>query len=238
MRIPTLSVDKLWHIGDLDITRKYACGESQEGNLFSVSRCPRAWQQIVKLGGFDLYEANAGYTLLDMLDITHAQTQAGRHLQAEIRRWGYQQGLLQKETLYQGQYYDDELEDTCLISLTEDEASIAEAEGEYECVLKKDVDAATSKLRDIHHLRSNHLGDAFDFAVIEWARTHVAHEVDGVYWDQHYNPDCYCAPRAGLFEAKIDRLTKCESFPDNEEELIHLGKRKWIHISLEAFPKV
>lgn len=215
MRIPIIKVDKLWHIGDLDITRKFACGTSQEGNLFSVSRCPSAWRQIVKLGGFDLYVGNAGYTLMDMLSITHPTTRSGRQLQSQVRQWAYQQGLLEPRTILQGRYYDDELEQTCLVQLTSQEAEDAEPD-QYEQIDQVIIHVATEKLNKIHNLQKSQDAEAFDFAAIEWARTQHRIALDGVYWNQRYSPSSYQAPRAGLFEANIGKLIKCEAFPANE----------------------
>ncbi|MDT8925488.1 hypothetical protein RBE51_22140 [Pseudomonas taiwanensis] len=229
MRVPIIKVDQLWHIGDLDITRKFARGTSQEGNLFSVSRCPAAWRQIVKLGGFDLHVGNAGYTLMDMLSITHPTTQAGRQLHAQVKRWAYQRGLLESRSILQGQYYDDELEQTCLIRLTEQDVDDAEPD-HYERIDQVTIHAPTEKLCEIHNLRSSADTDAFDFALIEWARIHHRATLDGVYWNEDYKPSAYSAPRAGLFEANIEHLIKCDTYPDNEHELIQVGRISWAQL--------
>ena len=233
MRVPIIKVDRLWHIGDLDITRKYTCGTSQEGNLFSVSRCPAAWRQIVKLGGFDLYVGNADYALMDMLSITHPATRAGRQLQSHVRQWAYQQELLEPRTVLQGRYYDDELGQTCLVQLTPQDVEDADPD-QYEQIDRVIIHAPTEKLCKIHNLRSSRDEEAFDFALIEWARTHHGTTLDGVYWNQHYNPSAYQAPRAGLFEAKIEKLSKCDSFPANEQELIRVGRISWTELQPET----
>ena len=43
-KLPTRKVDALWHWGSLDASQKFERGPSYEGNLFSMSVCPEAWQ--------------------------------------------------------------------------------------------------------------------------------------------------------------------------------------------------
>jgi hypothetical protein len=232
VRIPIISFEKLWHLGDLDISRKHACGHSQEGNLFSMSRCPAAWQQIVKLGGAPLYEGDTGYTLLDMLSVTHPSTKAGKQLKSVIRQWAYDNAMLEEGAIVQGHYFDDELGRICVVNLTQEEADSAEPD-EYDVLHTTSVDLATEKLKSIHNLKKTGVEDAFDFAVIEWARGRSGAKLDGVYWNQAYNPKAYSAPRAGIFEAKIQTLVKLDGFPGDEQELVQVGKVQWRNLTLE-----
>lgn len=231
MRIPIITFDKLWHIGELDHNQKYNKGSSQEGNLFSMSRCPAAWRQIVKLGGYPLHEGDQGYALLDLDVIMHPKSRTARQLNTSILRWAQQQDLLLPVEVLRASYFDcefDEMVDQLFplerVEETEDE--------QYETVVQETILTATQQLKAIHHLRDNSLEQAVDFAIIEWARAHAGRQLDGVYWHDRLDPYSYRAPRAGMFEAKVESLRRMAYFPEDEETLVQGGRARWMSLDI------
>lgn len=230
MRIPILKFDKLWHLGDLDPNQKYNKGPSQEGNLFSMSRCPEAWQKIVKLGGYPLHEGDRGYTLLDLVALLEPKTRTTRQLRSHIIQWAQKEQLLTPTVVLKAYYEDGETEELMCQIFSLDDREEAE-DDQFDEVVETTILTPTEKLRAIHNLRSSALQDAEDFAMIEWARQHAKDQVDGVYWDGDLDPLAYQAPRAGLFEARVESLKQIDYFPGDEDELVQCGRIRWLDIS-------
>lgn len=228
MKIPTISAKSLWHWGDLDIKDRYKNGVSLEGNLFSMSACPRAWQQIARLGGSSLHVRDQDSTLLDMHSILDGTDRNAKQLRQRIEDWAIKEKLIEYREVYQISEYDDELE-SCRIfeftTLAEAEREAQEADGEITAIKKL---IGTQKLNMSHHqLESTLLG--FEYAVIDWAREHISDTVLGVYWDEKLDPLAYSAPRAGMFDPKTLGLAPATYVPDDEDIHEVISDVRWVN---------
>lgn len=228
MKIPTISAKRLWHWGDLDIKDRYKNGVSLEGNLFSMSACPRAWQQIARLGGAPLHVREQTTELLDMHSVLYAKDKNAAQLRKLVEDWAIDQKLVEYRDLYQISEFDDELDDFRTMEF----ASLAEAENEAD---ELDVEIKTIRrlvgtplLNKSHHQpESNLLG--FEYALIDWAREHLSNKVLGVYWDEKLDPLAYSAPRAGMFDSKALELTPAPYVPDDEDAFESISEVRWIN---------
>jgi hypothetical protein len=227
-KLPTRKVEALWHWGSLDASRKFERGESYEGNLFSMSACPEAWQQICKLGGEQLHMKGDSSTLLDMHSILYGKTKSAKALKQEISAWGVAQGLLEHKTIFKISWYDDELEDHVSSDyLTREEAENEIDEVEEVTLTESSILAGTAQLLAKHGFKGREI-IGVEYAVIEWAQSKFAGVFDGVYWAENHDPDRYSAPRAGMFPFDLSRLTEVEDAPEDDDALEGVSKTKWI----------
>lgn len=228
MKIPTISAKSLWHWGDLDIKDRYRNGVSLEGNLFSMSACPKAWQQIARLGGAPLHVRDQSTELLDMHTVLFGTNRFAKDLRKLVEDWALAQKLVEYRDLYQISEFDDELEDYRIMEF----ASLAEAENEAS---ELDIEVVTIRKlvgtpilnRSHHQPEGNLLG--FEYALIDWARAHVSDKVLGVYWDEKLDPLSYSAPRAGMFESHTLALAPAPYVPDDEDVHELISEVRWIN---------
>lgn len=229
MKIPTISAKNLWHWGDLDINERYKNGVSLEGNLFSMSACPMAWQQIARLGGAPLHIRNEPTDLLDMLTVLGGTSSHAKQLRRQVETWALQQGLVAYQEIYQVTEYDDEIEDYRTMEFASHDEASEEAElTEAEIVPVRKL-IGTPALNALHHQPASCLL-GFEYALIEWARAHLDGQIQGVYWAERLDPLAYSAPRAGLFNAQSLNLQPTPFAPDDEEALDSIGEVRWIKV--------
>ncbi|WP_274644566.1 hypothetical protein [Pseudomonas serbica] len=227
-KIPVIKVASLWHWGSLDASHKFERGTSYEGNLFSMSACPEAWQRISKFGGKKLHLKADSTTLLDLYSILDPMTSTAEALKQEITEWGIAQGLLEPRTIFSLSWYDDEMDGVQSYSYkTREDAEAEMEEGDDKTLSQACIQVGTSELLARHGFRPHDI-IGVEFAIIEWAKEKFPEVISGVYWRDPHDPYNGVAPCAGLFPFEVSGLTAVDGFPDDEVALKGVSKVKWV----------
>jgi hypothetical protein len=233
-------LNRVFHIGTLnpaDLGRNSG-SSSLEGRCLSVSLCPHAWQQIARLGGYDLHEMTSptGY----FLDVHAVENDAA--LMETIRQWGLREGLITEERRWKAWSYDDEWEQwRYTIEESEEDAieqidldgiyddPLTEAVGPDDGPAIEEIIAAVTTEKLVERVGGGRVGDAvtaMDFVIMAWAANEagraLGHPLDGLWWNETYDPDCLSAPRGAIFPERVASWTSSTlSFDavDDEEEL-------------------
>lgn len=209
MQIPVIKLDTCQHIGELDITKKGQQGDSLEGHLLSISQCPLAWRQIVKLGGYPVHQLEKDDALFLAIH------KISPELKTHIIEYGLQNNLIERTERYRGWSYDD-VDDRWYYSdykTAQDAFYEVDNLGEYEApedvpgpdghsgIELVEIYAGTCHLAEVVKTPSSVGRDAFDYLVIAWAEQ-FAH-LDGIWWEDTYDPYGYSAPRGGIFPDRL-----------------------------------
>ncbi|WP_315921834.1 hypothetical protein [Mesorhizobium sp. SP-1A] len=233
--LPILSFDHLFHIGTLnadDRSRNYR--DSYEGNCLSVSVTPHAWQQIAKLGGYDLHElTKEGGQLVDV----HATRNSDDF--AEIVAWGKANGLVEDRQVFKG-WECNEDDEWAYTYFESEEAALEELDmdGEYEgdidllphpedhkAIEPVTILGGTAALSQIVGRDFDVAEAVDDYLIMAYARQVM--DVDGIWWNEAYDPDSYSAPRGGIFPNKVAEWTAVEidfDAVDDDDELCELNE--------------
>lgn len=214
----------MWHVGDLDVSKKYSHGTSMEGNLFSMSACPDAWQTIAKLGGNPLHKTGRPVVMLDMREVLYGDSKAAKAVRSLALKQAEARGYIEKRTVYEVCWDDDELDTRCSMLLRTMEE--AEEEVRDEPPAPKEYICTTPLLNMIHGWPEHELRDGLEFAVVEWARGISV--LDGVYWDEELDPSRYTAPRAGMFSTSDLGLEIDTEALDDQDRLCGVSSQVWI----------
>lgn len=122
LRWPIVQFPYVLHVGELDAALKGKTGHasSYEGSGLSVSRHPKEWEQIARLGGsptWKIKHASGGISLLD----AHALDQ---RLRQEIAQWAGDQGLCAEGTVFKLWREDEEGEQRFSLYASQAEARV------------------------------------------------------------------------------------------------------------------
>jgi hypothetical protein len=232
MKIPTISAKNLWHWGTLQSERKFEAGKSWEGNLFSMSACPEAWRAIGRFGGYELHVQSDPTVMLDMRSVLHGTTSLDKGIRNLITLWALERKLLEYTEIFQISWFDDELDENVTAQYrTQEEAEIerGDEEDDYKIITSSIQLISTSTLNLRHGFRANEI-HGMEFAVIDWAKEHIAQHVMGVYWTGRLDPLAYTAPKAGIFDITKLNLSSTDVLPDDEDGLKGVSGVKWIDI--------
>lgn len=229
MKIPIISAENLWHWGDLDIRNRYRNGRSLEGNLFSMSACPDAWCQIARLGGSSLHVRNEPSQLLDMLSVLYGKDRASAGLRQIVETWAAKAGLVEMRDVYRIESFDDESESTYFTEYLDLAEATLEADEDQEIISVVKL-VGTSRLAKIHNLSERDIV-GFEYALIDWAKETLSAHIQGVYWSETLDPECYSAPRAGMFDSQSLNLKPAAYIPDDEDGLLSIGETQWITLN-------
>ncbi len=192
---PILNLECVYHIGELDPSKKGVRGPSYEGNGLSVSTNPEAWEEIAELGGLPWWRLEcSGASFLDFHALSPDQ-------KATIAAWGEAHGLVHSTTLWKVEYHDDEME-TTMVKRFETGVEARE-EAEY---LEVDPPTSEEGFRCTEMLLermgwSNALADALDGAAMAYAEDVLG--VDGVWWQDDLAPELLSAPRGVIFRERL-----------------------------------
>ena len=191
------ALTEVFHIGTLDHADKgkLTWSDSYEGHGLSVSLHPDEWERIAKLGGLPRWKlTNEAGRFLDALELSDTQRK-------EIIAWGVEQGLCEVRTVWTVARYDDELEDTMLISFEDEETARAEAEDselDPDAVASQQRPQATPALRDRVGCDSG--ADCFDHLTVVWVEDNRP-DLDGVWWRFEHAP--MSAPAGTILPGKL-----------------------------------
>lgn len=194
--VPEYRPKKLTHIGSLNPAEKGSW--SLEGQGLSVSRHPEAWGRIARLGGPVWTVAIRNPRFLDYHQLTAEQKQA-------ITEWGITRGFVEERPAFRHTCWDDEWEQERYTDyLDRDEA---EEEAEYSEGEIAEVTAlvATAEFPDTT-VKPGTDGVEEILATV-WV-SHTAHEFDGVWWEDDYDPELLSAPRGVIVPRAIPLWVK------------------------------
>lgn len=187
--LPTLTSGQVFHVGTLDAVDRQPW--SLEGDGLSVSIHPDDWAHIARLPG-------AAWTLRrrDRRDLTfldaHALTPDER---AQITQWGIEQGWVDRRQIWAAQVVDEDGDPAGHFTFdTEDEARV-EVEGEED---ERPVWSfvglvATDAFPAARVIRLDPV-DVLLTVYVDRQRP----DLDGVWWDDHYDPPQLSCPRGVL----------------------------------------
>jgi len=219
---PLRRFERLFHVGRLDPAAKGI--DSHEGDGLSVSRHPEDWRAIARLGDAPVWD-------IDTRDARFLDFHAFRRDKAAVGTacdWAVEQGYLERGRVYVVTVPDEEGES--LIFRFQDEA---EAEEEARGYLEADLDGdeleaavaqavrraagylPTARLAGrMRHERGVPLALAVDLAVVAYAEDVL--DLDGVWWEDAYDPARYSVPRGVLFARRLSTHRMALAEPEDE----------------------
>jgi hypothetical protein len=196
---PTLSINCLWHVGSMNPADKRP--GSYEGAGLSVSLHPDEWTHIAKLGGYPTWELRRdGATFLHAHRLTKAQ-------KSLVMAWGIERGLAEVCDLWEWSRFDDELESTITsYSTSEDEAREEADDGDggvWGSIKRVDGHRSTALLADLARQHGPIEGSDFVLDLLYPLYAEQKLDVDGVWWADKLQPECYSAPRGVIILSKL-----------------------------------
>jgi hypothetical protein len=249
MRLPLINIPVVYHLGTLERKRR---GEhhkrSHEGAGLSVSLCPRAWEEIARLGGEPLKALCRHDALyLDLLALEEPDRGA-------IIRWAAGQGLVEPRQMWRAWIVDGDADEWryCLCASAEDAAaevlSAAGVDVGGEGVLAAVEEAAplifarvgiappgaelveavsVTMLTASGNRRARGFGrdcDAADMAAMFWVEDVLRKSVPsavGVWWREGYDPDALSAPRGAVIPSCVRMLKAVDTDGvDDDDDLL------------------
>lgn len=192
MKTPTYSVNKVWHVGEMDISLKLE--NSHEGNGLSISECPKVWEFIARCGGrsFNELTKETG-EFLDYHQLREEDIQ-------QIIQWGIHEGLIEIRDSFKYILYDENGEEMYGVCDSYEEA-LCEANEEEELVqLLPKQPYATEKMK----IRV--MGKAEPVLVEQLLAilyTEDVLDLDGVWFHDDFSPHAYSAPRGVILPTQI-----------------------------------
>lgn len=189
MDLPVTSIERVWHVGDMDLSSKSSF--SLEGNGLSVSQHPDAWEQIAQLGGapwWALCKPSASFC--DAIELSTEQ-------QAEITRWGIESGWVELVDRFRVSYFDEELEDE-VYYYTSDATDADEGEEVAAVQVISPTPSMTTRL-SVHC--DADVG-CFDLLLSLYVEDET--DLDGIWWYEELDPARYSAPRGVIVPTRLD----------------------------------
>jgi hypothetical protein len=229
-----IELDHVYHVGTLDPSNLglNSGSGSLEGRCLSVSLCPNAWVGIARLGGYDLHKlTKSGGRFLDV----HA-IMSDPELTDRVVDWAIKDGLAIRKQVFRAWSYDDENDDwSYLLAETRSaaihEINIDDNEGfdpdsfgpEGRPLIEPfDIVAGTEKLWKASGATLGPADDAMDLVIICFASESASGladgPIDGVWWNEAYDPDRLSAPRGGILPERLaEWAAEACSFNDVED---------------------
>lgn len=197
MKLPVLTILRVFHVGTMDIEKKKK--GSYEGAGLSVSNCPGAWQRINKGNTYgEVWEIrkDAG-VFVDYHEIS-------QEAKEEIIKWGQENELVERCTIYRFSNYSDEIEAEYYEDYTDEAEAKAIAEDiEQEYETDYNGYKATQKLKKLSFQEEfQQCLYPFELLVTSYVEQKVL-DVDGIWWEDTYSPMQYSAPRGVIFNSRL-----------------------------------
>lgn len=208
--VPLLNVIRVYHVGTMDISKKNL--DSYEGSGLSVTNCPDAWQRINKgFTGGDTWELRKEKgKLVDYHALTKEQ-------KAKIYKWGVVKQLVKPTKVYEVETCDD-----YVMSFDTKKAALVEAEDMYEDEALnyiKEINGyiGTEALIKLTYARpTTQLLNPIDLLSTLYFEQ-LYPNVDGIWWEDEYDPYSYSAPRGVIFNTKLHTWQKAKAGEYAEE---------------------
>lgn len=206
VNLPVLSMTSLYHVGDMDPAAKRT--DSYEGAGLSVCLHPSAWRRIARghVGGTTHRLVNPQGRFVD----AHALDETMRH---EILAWAVSRGLAEPARIWavSWEQEDDDGEERRRCFVFDDADEAAEEAEEYEDCDVEIVDTmehrSTPELLALTMQTRTQLGDSdvIDLVLPIWA--HEVHGIDGVWWNDRFQPWSLSAPRGVIRPEAVSTWT-------------------------------
>lgn len=215
MLFPEIQKDSWFHVGDLS---KKVKRNSYEGSGLSISTVPNSWIKIARLSG-ELFELNKpDGRFLDVLALSLSSRRT-------VFEWAIVNKYLSTKELWVYDYFDDEyrsfyqmefesLEELLraveLDELDEEERtrlfsppSKMKRERKQSSIFGVERYQATEKLLLVEEWEGVCTSStAEDFAISRY--TDEVLQMDGLYWDERHDEARMCAPRAVIFQSRLE----------------------------------
>ena len=185
---------------------------SYEGAGLSVSRHPNAWMAIARghVSG-SVYElTKSGNRFLDYHAIPY-------ELITSIRDWGIREGYVEAVTHFRVKYYDDEWEEERYMDFASREEAIEEVE--LMDADPEEIEVITDALKASPKLDARTLGAGDDLEALVPVWVEDMTDLDGVWWQDSFDPDRLSAPRGVIVPSKLAewQVRKLDEEIDDDE---------------------
>jgi len=206
-----IRLTRVFHIGTLSPADKGTM--SYEGSGLSVSVDPSAWQHITPLGGRVWRLSRGGGRFADFHEIRH-----DADLVARVWAHAESQGYVTRETVYYVHWLDGEdEEETYDLFLDQAEAQeyhdgLEDDERSPRLQAKGDDYIPTPSMGERAQYKGDTLSMRLDFAISFWIED-TQPTLDGVWYEDDYDPYAYSCPRGVIFRAHLDRWTRRDLGP-------------------------
>ncbi len=223
MRLPTIVFSELWHRGFLGAPRVAKPNSSYEGQLLSCAHdeeVSEAWEGIAELGGTELWHLtkDGDYRLVDFHSL-------GTMRRAALLQRAQQLGLITPGTAFKASWFDEDDEGRRFFIFPSRGEAVAERQEDVQFrITPIRVNYATKKL--VAYWNARHKEKEIDLTMVdEAAITCVIDaeftELDGIFWDDKFDPEALSAPRVGLFQrtVRVSRKAIRDEAHANEAEL-------------------
>lgn len=206
--ITAKQLSTVYHIGELKQPSKKTF--SLEGAGVSVSVDPLAWRKIAKLGNHDVWKLEKDNPKFLIWSESNNK---------KALKWASQNGWLIEATRYQTSYYDEEIEDDIISEYDTREEAEQESDGDEVKEIKSyklGQEGIDYWKRTFSSKPDNSI--AIGLAIVWYAE---AHNFDGVWWQELYDPSRLSAPRGVVFDLTKWKKTKLKK---DEYSDYHAGK--------------
>lgn len=219
MKSRLLTIERLWHVGDMVPASKRR--NSYEGAGLSVSVNPAAWRMIARghVGGSTWMLEKAGAVFLDALRLSDAQKR-------KILAWGDRQGYVVAAELWKWTYWDDDLDDEVHQIFPTREEALAEADVDEEgedfdddCItaVAGHVSTPALDLATLQDRPSHGTSNVLELLLPLYADQVL--EIDGVWWSERLDPLTLSAPRGVIAARRVSEWMAgpCGDDPDVDD---------------------
>lgn len=211
--VPVLRLCEVYRLGALaPKTAPLSC--SLEGHCLSVSVTPHAWEAIARLGGQPLWRLSRAQGMF--LDV-HSALEC-RELMDTVLRWARTEELIRPQRRWRA-WYIDEAEQWRYMLCADEGAAYAELEGceriERGSPNENTPNGVGALVEPVviwggtaalgERIGYAHVGDwdAREYALQAWTEQRAMAgplaDLDGLWWDELYDPPALSAPRGGIF---------------------------------------
>jgi len=197
LQLPTVIINKVFHVGSLDLNKKSKF--SLEGSGLSVSVNPDEWRSIAQLENEDLYTlVKRGGTFINAHKLKKVQKN-------DIVQWGVDNGYVLQEETFRVYYYDEELEQEVYSEFPTYEEAEQEADDVNDIKTNKGGIKPTEKLKSDTKQSTIDTSQTFDLLLTIYAEMNT--NFDGVWWKDALDVSKYSAPRGVIFNSKLNEWT-------------------------------
>lgn len=190
---PTITLNKLYHVGSLDASKKRT--GSYEGAGLSVSTHPDAWRQIARgqVTGDTYKVSKPNNVFLNAHKLTKPAIKS-------IADWAVEAKLIEPVLTYRVSHYDDELDSEVYSDYESLEDAKLEADDISDIKIIKGGYKSTDKLKSLTNNPRITPTNILDYVLPLYAEDRG---YDGVWWQDKLDPSRYSAPRGVILPSKV-----------------------------------
>ena len=202
--LPTTSFDELYHVGTMDPTDKGRAAGSLEGDGLSVSMHPEEWERIARLGG------NPTWVLTKEPNrfVRYHALGDGHH--DALAAWAVERGYAQRATLWHVTWEDDDEGGPVSFVVDSEAAAAEEAElrDDDSVTIHTETGLVATPALTQRLGQHCHLGLVEDLAWVAFVGELAdTVDLDGIWWDDRYDPAALSCPRGVIVPARVATFT-------------------------------